>query len=682
MRRLVEIVRGWSLSLRRLQGMRLILLPSATGALTGGATIAFVELLNVVQWLAIGSTDLPLRIIPTLHWYHVLLVPAVGGLVVGPLVHLLAPEAEGHGVPEVIEAVMLGGGRIRRRVAAAKSVASAVTIGTGGSVGREGPIVQIGAAVGSALGQFLSLPAEQLKTLTTCGAAAGIAAVFNAPIAGAFFALEVIAGNFAMPAFGPVILSSVMATVVSRAYFGDHPAFIVQPYHLESVIEIPAYVGLGVACGLVAAVFVWAMDRFESLAPRVPVPKMWRPAAGGLVLGVLVLVLPNLYGVGYATMDGALSGRLPWPLLAVLVPLKIMATSLTLASGGSGGVFLPSLYIGSVAGGLYGVCVHGLLGQLSAGSGAYALVGMAGVLAAATNSPITAMILLFEVSGDYQIILPVMIVATLATMVARTLKEDSLYTLKLSRQGIALHRREDIIMRTHTVREIMQPAPQPLRDSTPIAEAVRFFLDHEAVRAYVADTHNRLSGAISIHEIKDPEVRDLGPLVVARDIADANLQTVRPEDTLADCMDRFILSEHDELPVVNAEGELVGVVSRRDVLRVYSSELLRHEFIGLAAPDADTRAVREYVRLTRGLQMERLPTPAPFVGQSLRDAQLRAAYNLTVVAIRRGADGEDLLPDPEKPLQRDDVLVVVGTRDDIERFRTAATEAHALRVTR
>ena len=289
-----HIVESWRRSLRRAQATKLILLACLTGALTGAATVAFVELINLVQWAAIGSADLPLRVLPHVPWYRVLLAPVLGGLILGPMVAFLAPEAEGHGVPEVIEAVMLTGGRIRRRVAAVKSLASAITIGCGGSVGREGPVVQIGGGVGSAIGQLLRLPAEQTKTLTACGAGAGIAAVFNAPIAGAFFALEVITGNFAMPAFGPVVLSSVLATVVSRAYFGDHPAFIVQPYQLQSVTEFAAYLGLGVFCGVVAVAFVWTLDNFESLAARLPVPKMWRPAVGGIAIGAMVLALPNL----------------------------------------------------------------------------------------------------------------------------------------------------------------------------------------------------------------------------------------------------------------------------------------------------------------------------------------------------------------------------------------------------
>ena len=668
MHRLVGVVQGWRESARRIQATRLIVLPIAAGVLTGAGTIAFVQLIDLVQRLVLGSTDWPLRVLAHLPWYHRLLAPMVGGLIVGPLVHFLAPEAEGHGVPEVIEAVTIRGGRIRKRVATVKSLASALTIGTGGSVGREGPVVQVGAALGSTLGQLLRLPPEQLKTLAACGAAGGIAAVFNAPIAGAFFALEVITGNFAMPSFSPVILSSVMATVVSRAYFGDHPAFIVQPYQLESPVEFVAYLGLGLFCGVVAAAFVWTIDKLETLAPRAPIPKMWRPAAGGLVLGAMIVPLPYLYGVGYGTMDAALSGRLSWQLLAVLVPIKIVATSLTLASGGSGGVFLPSLYIGSVAGGLYGIAVHHVLGAQAAGSGAYALVGMAGLLAAATHSPITAMLLLFEVSGDYKIILPVMIVVTLASMVGRALKQDSLYTLKLSRQGIALHRREDLIMRSHSVGEVMRPAGAVIGDRTAISETVQYFLHHEVFTAYVTDAQGRLVGTISIHDIKDPEVAELGPLAIARDGVETNVPTVAPDDTLAECMDQLVLSEHDELPVVDAENRLLGVVSRRDVLRVYNTELLRHEYLGVTT-DERSDALRHAVRLAPGMTLARVGIPHWLVGRSLRDANLRARYNLTAVAVQRAGKGEDHLPEPDVPLRGGDVLVVVGRPSDVERFR-------------
>ena len=658
----------------------MVLLPCLVGVLTAGAAIAFVYLIAGVQWLAIGSTDLPLKVLHQVPTWRVLIAPMLGGLVVGPLVRYLAPEAQGHGVPEVNEAVTIRGGVIRGRVATVKSLASALTIGSGGSVGREGPIVQIGAAVGSVVAQALKLPPASTRTLAACGAAGGIAAAFNAPIAGAFFALEVITGNFAMPSFGPVILSSVMATVVSRAYFGDHPAFVVQPYALQSIYEIPLYVGLGLVCGLVAVVFVRVMNSFEHGAARVPVPREWRPALGGLILGAMILALPNLYGVGYVTMDGALSGSLTWTLLAVLLPAKIIATSLTLASGGSGGVFLPALYLGAIAGGLYGKLVQHLLPTVTAGSGAYALVGMAGVLSAATHSPLTALLLLFEMSGDYKIILPVMLVVTLATSVARSLERESLYSNALVQRGVKLHRREDVIMRSHTVGEVMRPVDFTLRESAPIGDVIAAFLTRGLVRAYVVDDAEKLVGEVSILDIQDPEVRALGDLVNARDLARSEARAIRSTDTLADTLDELVWEERDELPAVDSGGKLVGVVSRRDVPRVYTNELLTEDFLGIADHASDGLGVgrpkvASQVHLHPGLVTERVPVPQAMAGLSLRDADLRASHGLTVVAVRRTGESVERVPDPTAPLRAGDLLVVVGTLDHIDRFRATRSAA-------
>jgi CBS domain-containing protein len=318
--------------------------------------------------------------------------------------------------------------------------------------------------------------------------------------------------------------------------------------------------------------------------------------------------------------------------------------------------------------------VHELLPGLSASSGAYALVGMAGVLAASTHSPITAMILLIEITGDYKIVLPVMIVVTLATIVGRSLKQDSLYTLKLGRSGTAIYRHEDLILRTHTVGQVMKPPSHLLREETPLAEIIRYFLEHEAVFLYVIDADRRLVGTISIHDIKDPEIGELGPLVLAVDVAEPDVPRVSPEDTLADCMDQFVVSEQDELPVVARSGELVGIVTRRNVLRVFNSELLRHVFLDISVREQSTGSVRESLRLGEGLTVARMETPPAFVGRSLREANLRAAFNLTVVAIRHLDEEEDQLPDPAEPLSAVDVLVVVGRLSDVERFRTAARD--------
>src|SRR5215203_1086200 len=375
--------------LELVQPFSLVVLASAVGVLTGGGAIVFAELINLVQWLALGSTDLPLYVLPHLPWYRILCVPIIGGLLVALVTNVLFRDVHGHGVPDVIEAVALGGGKIRSPVAMVKTLASALTIGTGGTVGREGPIVHLGAALGSALGQVLRVPPNRMPVLAGCGVAGGIAAVFNAPIAGAFFALEVIMGNFAMPAFGPVVLSSVLATVVSRSYFGNHPAFVVPGYTLVSVWELLLYLLLGIVSGVGGLVFMVVLDTMERWFSTLPVPRWLKPALGGLVIGLVVLFVPNIYGIGYATMDLILRGGISWPWLLLLLPVKMGATSLTLASGGVGGLFLPSLYLGAIIGGLFGYVVGVVSPTLTGPSGGYALVGMSAFLAGVVHCPIT-----------------------------------------------------------------------------------------------------------------------------------------------------------------------------------------------------------------------------------------------------------------------------------------------------
>lgn len=648
-----------------------MLLACAVGAVTGGGAIVFAELIKLAQWLAIGSTDLPLYVLPHLPWYRILFIPAVGGLLVAPLVFLVSREARGHGVPEVIESITFRGGKIRPQVALSKSLASALTIGTGGSVGREGPIIQIGAALGSALGQMLRVPPSRLPILAGCGVAGGIAAVFNAPIAGAFFALEVIMGNFAMPAFGPVMLSSVLATVVSRAYFGDHPAFVVPGYTLVSVWELPLYLLLGIACGLGGLVFMLVLDTMEEWFAKLPVHNLLKPALGGLVLGGIILFVPNVYGVGYATMDAILRSGISWPWLFLLLPVKMGATSLTLASGGSGGLFLPMLYLGAVTGGLFGFGAGALFPSVTAPSGAYALVGMGAFLAGTVHCPITAFLLLFEITSDYHIILPLMVSCSVSTLVAKLFREESIYTLQLLRRGIDVRRREENLMQAFTVGQAMRPEAPMLRDIAPFAEIVQHFLVTNLPVCFVVDQDQRLLGEISIHDVKALLQEDsLGPLVIAKDLTETPRVTASPDDTLARCLEKFAATEKEYLPVVSPTMELRGLISHRYLLDLYNREILRHEYLGVSLrSERISSAVHEQVRLPHGYTVEIVPIPSRYAGKTLRETQLRTQFNLTAVAIRRGGlNSQDELPDPNQPLTPQDHLVLVGRPADMRRF--------------
>ncbi len=330
-----------------------------------------------VPWLGIG---------------FVVLAPIVGGLLYGPLVDRFAREARGHGVPEVMYAVSRRGGRIPGKVAGVKALASALCIGSGGSVGREGPIVQIGSALGSWLGQLTKTPEHRLRTLVACGAAGGIAATFNAPIAGVFFALELLLGNFAAEAFGAVVLSAVTASIVGRAAFGDTPFLRLPAFVMASTWDFAWFAALGLVAGLVGVMFTKILYGMEDLCDWVWRGPEWaRPAVGGVLLGLLLLALPQMYGVGYPVLENGVAGRYALGFLLVLLIGKMIATSLTIGIGGSGGVFAPSLFIGAMLGSAFGLVVHSVAPNSAGPVGAYALVGMGAVFAGAARAPITAL---------------------------------------------------------------------------------------------------------------------------------------------------------------------------------------------------------------------------------------------------------------------------------------------------
>src|SRR5579884_1026136 len=414
---------------------------------------------------------------PHLPWLgplFVVLAPAAGGLLYGPLIERFAREARGHGVPEVMLAVAERGGRISPAVAVVKSLASALCIGSGGSVGREGPIVQIGSALGSTVGQVVRLPESRLRLLVACGAAGGISATFNAPIAGVFFGLELILRDFQTESFGAVVLSSFVADIIGRAAFGAHPFLHLPGFELRSPVEYLLYAGLGLLAALVGVAFIRVLYGTEDLADRLwRGPEWLRPAAGGLLLGLVLLALPELYGVGYPPLERAIRGDLPLWLLLALLAGKIVATSLTITIGGSGGVFAPSLFMGAMLGSAYGVGVHHLLPGMTGPAGAYGIVGMGAVFAGAARAPITAVIIIFELTGDYRIILPLMFAIALAAGISNVLSSDTIYTLKLRRRGIDIMRgRGANLMQLLRVREAMQPLPAALPEDTPLNEVI------------------------------------------------------------------------------------------------------------------------------------------------------------------------------------------------------------------
>ena len=501
------------------------------GVGAGLGAIGFSWLIDAVTHVAFNGGG---KLLSFMGRYYVIIIPALGGLIVGPLVYYFAREAKGHGVPEVMEAVALRGGRIRPIVVVIKSLASSICIGTGGAVGREGPIVQIGSALGSSLGQWLGISGDRLRNLVACGAAGGIAATFNAPIAGVIFALEVILGDFSVTSFSTVVIASVTASEIARVAHGNTPAFEVAPYRLVSAWELPMYAVLGVVAAVVGVIFVSVLYKSEDLFDAWTFPESLKPVIGGLLIGTIGIYFPQIFGVGYDTIEHALHNTLPLQIMALLVVIKLAATSLTIGSGGSGGVFAPSLFLGAMLGGSFGNAANALWPTLTAPPGAYALVGMAAFFAAAARAPISAVLILFEMTDDYRIILPLMLATVISTLTAERLLSESIYTLKLSRRGVRLSRGRDVdVMQTVRVSEVMDTAADTVSSGLSLSALAREFERTHHHSFPVLDAQGYLYGIVSIRDLEQAmEERDMEKTTTG-DIATTRLITVSPDEPMA-----------------------------------------------------------------------------------------------------------------------------------------------------
>ncbi|WP_414637567.1 chloride channel protein [Amycolatopsis sp.] len=546
------------------------------GAGSGLGAVAFRWLITTFTHLFSGHADYSAAggqahpWFPALGPWFLLIVPVLAGLVYGPLVYRFAPEARGHGVPEVMYAVAERGGRIPAQVTVVKAVASAMCIGSGGSVGREGPIVQIGSALGSTLGRAFRLPESRLRVLVACGAAGGIAATFNAPLAGPFFAMELILRNFAVESFGAVVLSSVTASVVGRAVFGNTAFLDLPPFTLRSPVEYLLFVVLGVVVGGCGVLFTRVLYWIEDVCDWVwHGPEWLRPAVGGVLLGGLLLVLPEMYGVGYPVLQHAVEGKYVLGFLLLLLIGKIVATSLTIGIGGSGGVFAPSLFIGAMGGTAFGIAVHAWLPGLTASPGVYGLIGMGAAFAGAARAPITAVIILFELTGQYTIILPMLTAIVVATLTSKALlRGDTIYTLKLRRRGVDLERSpESRRLAGTTVAAAMESLPDPLPEGAVLTEASHALAvsGHGILPVVGADgTYHGCVTARAVAEALASDEPDLG-FRNASDLAELP-PLVTCESSLADALTALTNAPGTGLPVLSTDHELAGWITHQSVL--------------------------------------------------------------------------------------------------------------------
>jgi len=566
-----EGTRGYQLRIGRMrvpQSTYLLAAATLVGVLGGYGAIGFRWLISAEGMLAFGVLEPALgHVLGPLALVGVL---AVGGAIAAGITTRFAPEARGHGVPEVMAAVALHGGVIRPRVIAIKAIASATSIAFGGSVGREGPIVQIGSAVGSVLGQLVHAPAPIVRTLVACGAAAGISATFNAPIGGVFFASEVILGDFAPRSFATIVVSSVLAAVVSRAYLGDHPSFDARAFTLVSPRELILYALLGVVCAFWAWGFVKLLYFIEDGADQIVMLPELKGALGFALVGVVGLGFPQILGVGYGAIDHVLNLHVGWAKAFELSLLKPVATSITLGAGGSGGVFAPSLFTGAMIGDAFGRIAHGIFPTWTATGAAYGLVAMAAVFAAAAEAPITSIVIVFEMSTDYTIVLPLMIATVIATILGQRLLGSTVYEMKLRRRGIDWKR----VRRPHAlarvdVASVERVATLTATTGESVATVVERLHGTDEAVVPVVDRDGTFVGIVLANELAHalahgPEAT-IGTLVRP---ASATLEAGESLERAGDLMTDPAIAI---LPVLSPERRLVGVVSRRDVLDAYRS---------------------------------------------------------------------------------------------------------------
>jgi CIC family chloride channel protein len=465
---------------------------------------------------------------------------------------------------DYMEAIAIGSGRIPVRASLVKSTAALFSIGSGGSIGREGPMVQLEAMLSSLVGRWRKMSPPQLRLLVACGASAGIASAYNAPIAGSFFVAEIILGTIAMESLGPLVISAVAATLTVRALTAAHALYRVPPFQLNSPVEMVPYIALGLGAGFLAPVFLLSLKHAERFFVSLKLPLIMRLAFGGLIVGAIAINVPQVCGNGYSVIVDILNSRLPLMAVIGIFACKWLATLSSFGSGAPGGVFTPSLFMGAGAGYLFGMFMHSVWPAAASNPETFALVGMGAFLSAASHAPVMAVIMLFEMTLSYDIILPLMACSVLAYYTSKSLEGASLYSEAIKRKSAAV---PDPTLNETRVVDMMRANPPTIAPSARFAEIARMFLNVRVNNLYVIDETGRFQGVVSLHDIKpylgEP---DLAELVIARDILREEFPRVAPAQLLPDALAQFLGIQAERLPVVEADGTLRGSLAKGDLL--------------------------------------------------------------------------------------------------------------------
>lgn len=536
------------------------------GFLGGISAIAFRHAIAGLQWMMTGHAGSFVAIASGLPWWERLIVPTAGGLTAGLVLQFGLKLTRHIPFNDYMEAIALGDGVVRSRPTLVKSCSSLFSIASGGSIGREGPMVQIASMLASLVGRFLTASPPRRRLLTACGAAAGIASAYNAPIAGALFVAEIVLGSIAMESFGPLVFASVVATLTVRTFYSAQPVFHVPTFNMVSGYELALFLGLGIVAGFLAPLMLRLLDLTKTAFAKWNGPTWLKLAVGGLAVGAVSIYTPQVWGNGYSVVSSILQTDWLWKTLVVVLLCKLIATAACFGSGAVGGVFTPTLFMGAAFGCLVGKLIHALFPVATAEPNAYALIGMGAFLAATTQAPLMAILMLFEMTLDYAIVLPLMIACVTAYYMARSISKRSVYShaLETDRQ----ERRRFSLTETK-VRELLKPAPPVVKLNASFAEICQMFHSSQHNKLYVIGDAQRLLGVIPLEAIR-PHISDpdLATLVIAQDLLDESFPVTTADSSMASAVELFSHRMCERLPVVNnlQRRTLLGTISKTDIL--------------------------------------------------------------------------------------------------------------------
>ena len=538
------------------------------GILTGLAIVLYDRLILQSDKLFFGTiSDSPN--------FYVIFIPAIGGLLVGILTHsfVIARRCD---VEEVIEASTLHAGRLRTKNAFLEVLASVITIGSGGSAGKEAPGILAGAGIGSLIANTFNISGNRLKIMLGCGASAGIAAAFNAPLAGVVFVVEVIFGELETKTFIPIVISAVFSTIVANLVFGVRHIQVSYYGLVSPLFESVLYLILGLLAGIVSALLIRSMYLFHDGFDKIPVHPMLKPAIGGLGVGFIGFFYPQIFGVGYGIITDVLANKFTLDILVILLFLKIITFSLTIGSGGAGGSIVPALFSGAMLGGAFGTVVHAIVPAITAQPGAYALVGMGAVLAGTARAPLTAMLILFELTMDYNLMLPLMFACVISNVTSSSLHSESLFTEGLRRRGFTIRKGHEVdVMESVLVRDAMKQHVQTVSENKNVGTLISLMQSSRHAGFPVLDQKSKLCGIVTLEDVREKvKYGELDKII--DDIASHDLIVAYPDESLNTVLERLAMQNIGRLPVVSRfdDTELLGMITRSDVVNSYNKKVV------------------------------------------------------------------------------------------------------------